>query len=336
MSSPPGLVRRGLGALGVLLILASAAGLLAGGFLLGQRLDRRGDGGAPQASAGIVATPGPAASASGAPITSGPTARLLGAGDIASCQTVQDERTAELVLAIPGIVFTAGDNAYNRGTTAEYRRCYDPSWGQFRSRTRPAAGNHDVLTNNGAAYYAYFGAAAGTAPDGWYSYDAGTWHVVVLNSNCSLVGGCGEGSRQLDWLKADLAAHPAACTVAIWHHPRFSSGEHGSDVRSADFWNVLYAAGAELVLNGHEHDYERFAPQDPEGRLDPARGIREFVVGTGGAQLRLFNPPVANSELREARTYGILVLDLAPGGYDWHFLSTTGRAFSDNGSGVCH
>jgi alkaline phosphatase len=336
MSSSPGLLRRGLGALGVLLIVASAVGLLAGGFLLGQRLERRADGGAAAPSAGIVGTPARVAVASGPPIASGPTARLLGAGDIATCQSVQDERTAALVLSIPGIVFTAGDNAYNTGTTAEFRRCYDPSWGLFRSRTRPAAGNHDVLTKSGAPYYAYFGEAAGTGPDGWYSYDAGTWHVVVLNSNCTPAGGCGEGSRQLDWLKADLAAHPAACTVAIWHHPRFSSGEHGDDVRSAEFWNVLYAAGAELVLNGHDHDYERFAPQDPDGRLDPARGIREFVVGTGGAPLRLFNPPVANSELREARAYGILVLDLAPGGYVWHFLSTTGRAFSDSGSGVCH
>jgi 3',5'-cyclic AMP phosphodiesterase CpdA len=234
-------------------------------------------------------------------------------------------------------VFTTGDNAYSRGTRAEFRRCYDPSWGQFRSRTRPAAGNHDFLTNTGAPYFAYFGAAAGTAPDGWYSYDSGTWHVVVLNSNCAQVGGCGEGSRQLAWLQADLAAHPVACTVAIWHHPRFSSGEHGSDIRSADFWNVLYAAGAELVLNGHDHDYERFAPQDPEARLDPARGIREFVVGTGGESLRLFNPrqPVANSEVRGG-SYGILVLDLAPGGYDWHFVGVQGRGFSDNGSGTCH
>jgi alkaline phosphatase len=334
MSSSPGLVRRGLGALGVLLIVASAVGLLAGGYLLGQRLERRADAGAPAPSAANLATP--AASASSSPTTSGPIARLLGAGDIATCQSVQDERTAALVQSIPGIVFTAGDNAYNTGTTAEFRRCYDPSWGQFRSRTRPAAGNHDVLTKGGAPYYAYFGKAAGTAPDGWYSYEAGTWHVVVLNSNCTPAGGCGEGSRQLDWLKADLAAHPTLCTVAIWHHPRFSSGEHGDDVRSADFWNVLYSAGAEIVLNGHDHDYERFAPQDPEGRLDPARGIREFVVGTGGAPLRLFNPPVANSELRQAKAYGILVLDLAPGGYDWHFLSVTGRAFSDNGSGVCH
>ena len=158
----------------------------------------------------------------------------------------------------------------------------------------------------------------------------------MLNSNCGLVGGCGEGSRQLAWLKADLAAHPVACTVAIWHHPRFSSGEHGSDVRSAPFWDALYAAGAELVVNGHDHDYERFAPQDPEGRVDPGGGIREFVVGTGGESLRLFNPPVANSELRESRSYGILVLDLAPGGYEWHFLGVAGRAFSDNGTGACH
>jgi hypothetical protein len=334
MSSSPGLVRRGLGALGVFLIVVSAAGLLTGGLLLGQRLERRAEGGATAPSAPAPAPPG-SAPATGSATISGPTARLLGAGDIGSCRSVQDERTAALVLSIPGTVFTTGDNAYSRGTTAEFRRCYNPSWGQFRSRTRPAAGNHDVLTNSGAPYFAYFGAAAGTFPDGWYSYDAGPWHVVVLNSNCAPAGGCGEGSRQLEWLKADLAAHPVACTVAIWHHPRFSSGEHGSDIRSAAFWDTIYAAGVELVVNGHDHDYERFAPQDPEGRPDPARGIREFVVGTGGESLRLFNPPVANSEVR-GTGYGILVLDLAPGSYEWHFVGVQSRAFSDNGTGTCH
>ncbi len=200
---------------------------------------------------------------------SGPTVVLVGAGDIAACASANDEKTAALVEAIPGTVFTTGDNAYMAGTAAQFQKCYDPSWGRFRDRTRPAIGNHDAITLDGQPYFAYFGASAGPPYEGWYSYEAGTWHVIVLNSNCNSVGGCGEGSASSTWLKADLAAHPDLCTLAIWHHPRFSSGEHGDNRVTDPFWQVLYAAHADLILNGHDHDYERFAPQTPDGLADP-------------------------------------------------------------------
>ncbi len=222
---------------------------------------------------------------------------LVGAGDIADCTTDHDARTAELVEGIAGTVFTAGDNAYEAGAPAAFRDCYGPTWGRFRDRTRPAAGNHDFVTRGADGYFGYFGPAAGRAPGGWYSYDAGAWHVVVLNSNCDAVGGCDAASAQGAWLAADLAAHPARCTLAIWHHPRFSSGEHGGDPRADAFWRALYAAGADVVVNGHDHDYERFAPQAPDGTADQAGGIREFVVGTGGKELRGFRSSAPNSEV---------------------------------------
>lgn len=320
------------------LIVASAIGLVAGGLLVGQGLAARSASvGEPSpAIPGPTATARPTAMTGGSPPSSGVTAVLVGAGDIASCQSVHDEQTARLVESVPGIVFTAGDNAYPVGSGAQFAKCYGPSWGRFRDRTRPAAGNHDALTDDGNPYFAYFGTAAGPAQEGWYSYEAGTWHVIVLNSNCLNVGGCAEGSPQLDWLKADLTAHPAACTLAIWHHPRFTSGAHGDDPRSAAFWRVLFDAGADLIVNGHDHDYERFAPQTPTGVADPGRGIREIVVGTGGESLRLFKKAVANSEVRNASTYGVLRLDLAPGSYTWHFMGVSAKSFSDNGSAACH
>ena len=335
MSTPR---RAALGrAIGATLIVASAFGLAAGGVLVGQ-----GSAGGVPSSGGPPTVP----TSTGTPVPtritvrpsppSGETAVLVGAGDIASCRSVHDEETAKLVEGIPGIVFTAGDNSYPVGSAAQFKKCYGPSWGRFRDRTRPAPGNHDAMTDAGAPYFAYFGVAGGVAQEGWYSYEAGTWHVVVLNSNCPAVGGCVEGSRQLEWLKADLAAHPAACTMAIWHHPRFTSGEHGDDPRSGAFWRVLYDAGAELIINGHDHDYERFAPQTPTGVADPGRGIREFVVGTGGESLRLFKPAVPNSEVRNASVYGVLRLDLAPGSYAWQFVAVSGRSFSDSGSAACH
>ena len=305
-------------------------------MLVGQGLAGSAIGGGPPPVPIPAGPPGPPGIGVRPSPPPGETAVLVGAGDIASCKSVHDEQTAKLVEAIPGIVFTAGDNAYQVGSGAEFKKCYDPSWGRFRDRTRPAPGNHDALTDDGAPYFAYFGTAGGPAQEGWYSYEAGTWHVVVLNSNCLAVGGCVEGSRQLDWLTADLAAHPAACTLAIWHHPRFSSGEHGDDPRSGAFWRVLYDAGADLIVNGHDHDYERFAPQTPTGVADPGRGIREIVAGTGGESLRLFNQPVPNSEVRNASSYGVLRLDLAPGSYSWRFVAVPGRSFSDNGSAACH
>jgi 3',5'-cyclic AMP phosphodiesterase CpdA len=266
---------------------------------------------------------------------------LVGAGDIADCSTGSATTrvvaaTARLVEGLAGTVFTAGDNAYVDGTASEFIRCYDPTWGTFKDRTLlPAPGNHDLNTPGGTGYFGYFGARAGTPGEGWYSRDIGGWHVVVLNSNCTIVG-CDDGSPQLEWLKADLTAHPAACTLAIWHHPRFSSGQHGNDRAVSPFWRVLQAAHAELVVNGHDHDYERFAPQDPSGRLDRADGIREIVVGTGGTVLRPFAAAAPNSEAADARTHGVIVLTLRTSSYDWRFVPVAGKTFADGGSAACH
>jgi hypothetical protein len=263
----------------------------------------------------------------------GDTAVLVGAGDIADCASPGDEATAALLDSVPGTVFTTGDNAYRRGTAQEFARCYGPSWGRHRARTRPAPGNHDLRRARGAAYFAYFGALAGPAGRGYYSYDLGAWHVISLNSN----GDMRPDSPQERWLRADLAATHARCVLAYWHHPRFSSGtKHGSDPRSGPLWRALYDAGAEVVLGGHEHSYERFAPQTPEGALDTSRGIREFVVGTGGADHYSLRAPIANSEARDAATWGVLKLTLLPGAYRWAFIPVAGRTFADSGSGRCH
>ena len=260
----------------------------------------------------------PTASSSADPV-------LVGAGDIADCALDDDSATADLVAGIPGTVFTAGDNAYPNGTADQFRDCYGPTWGRFLDRTRPAAGNHDWETKDLAGYVGYFGTAAEPKGVSWYSYDLGTWHVVVLDSDCSSVGGCGADSVQGRWLAADLASSTARCTLAIWHHPRFSSGEHGNDTDVAPFWRALYDAGADVVINGHDHDYERFAPQDPNAHEDRVRGIREFVVGTGGAALRTFPTTAANSELRAAVAHGVIRLVLHPSSYEWSFIPTTGR-----------
>jgi hypothetical protein len=288
------------------------------------------------ASSGASLAPSPAPSATA---LTGPTGDpiLIGAGDIADCDSDGDEATAALLDGLPGTIFTAGDNVYPSGTIESYTRCYTPSWGRHLARTRPAPGNHDRPGESLDGYVAYFG-AAGTGPDGepWYSYDLGTWHVIVLDSNCAEVGGCDPDSPQGRWLAADLAASAASCTMAIWHHPRFSSGaEHGSDPSMDPLWRALYAAGADVVVNGHDHDYERFAPQDPDGLEDRLRGIRQFVVGTGGTRLRGFDDPLANSELRASVSHGLLEFTLRDGGYDWRFIPTEGD-FSDRGTASCH
>jgi hypothetical protein len=257
---------------------------------------------------------------------------LVGAGDIAVCGSPHDEATADLLDGIPGTVFTAGDNVYYSGTPQEFTDCYDPSWGRHRARTRPAAGNHDYDTPGAAGYYAYFGANAGDPSTGYYSYDLGAWHVVVVNSNL----GVAAGSAQLQWLAADLAANPTACTVAYWHHPRFSSGVYGNDASMQALWEVLYDAGVDLVLNGHEHMYERFARQTPTGALDNDRGIREIIVGTGGISLRPFGTIAANSQARDSDTHGVLRLSLYPTRYEWDFLPIAGGSFTDSGGTDCH
>lgn len=264
----------------------------------------------------------------------GAAATLVGAGDIADCLSDGDEQTAALLDQIPGTVFTAGDNAYEDGTMLEYLLCYEPTWGRHKLRTRPVAGNHEYESLAAIPYFDYFGAVAGLRDEGWYSFDLAGWHIVVLNSNCDEVGGCEAGSPQERWLRADLAANSAACTAAIWHHPRFSSGFHGDDNRTAAFWDALYEAGAEVIITGHDHNYERFAPQTPEGESN-ANGIRQFVVGTGGRRLRAFESPVANSEVRNNNSWGVLKLTLRQNAYDWEFIPVAGATFSDAGSGTC-
>jgi hypothetical protein len=262
---------------------------------------------------------------------------LIGAGDIAGCSDLSGaEATAKLLEANPGTVMALGDLAYPDGTEENFK-CYDKTWGRVKSRTRPAVGNHEFHSEGATYYFQYFGAAAGDPKTGYYSYELGSWHVVVLNSECKQVGGCQAGSPQEKWLREDLAAHPVACTLAYFHKPRFSSGgTHGDDLEVTPLWQALYDSNADLVLNGHDHDYERFAPQDPNGKADPKRGIREFVVGTGGKNHRAFSALEANTEARNNDTFGVLKLTLKPGGYDWQFLPEAGKTFTDSGSGSCH
>ncbi len=240
--------------------------------------------------------------------------------------------TATLLDGIPGTVFTAGDNAYPSGTTANFADCYEPTWGRHKARTRPAPGNHDYRTSGAAAYFAYFGDNAGPAGRGYYSYDLGGWHVVSLNSEIS----SRSGSAQERWLRADLAANTKQCTLAYWHKALFSSGRHGSRSGTRTLWAVLYEFNAEVVVVGHDHNYERFAPQTADGVADPARGIREFVVGTGGTGLRSMDTPITNSEVQNSNTHGVLKLTLVADGYTWDFVPVAGKTFTDSGSGTCH
>lgn len=257
---------------------------------------------------------------------------LVGAGDIASCESEGDEATAALLDTIPGTVFTAGDNAYPDGRAEDFADCYDSSWGRHKDRTRPSPGNHDYETSGAAGYFDYFGPAAGDPSRGYYSYDLGAWHVVVLNSEADVA----EDSPQVEWLREDLAASPALCTVAYWHHPRFSSSTtHGNEEFVQPLWDVLYEHGAEIVMGGHDHTYERFAPQTPDGAADPDTGIRQFVVGTGGKSDYPFGTPEPNSEVRYNDGPGVLKLTLEATGYSWVYIPVSG-SFEDSGAGTCH
>jgi hypothetical protein len=258
---------------------------------------------------------------------------FVGAGDIADCSRVQDEQTAQLLDNIPGTVYTVGDNAYPDGTDAQFNNCYEPTWGRHKARTHPAAGDNDYNTSGATGYFNYFGAAAGNPNEGYYSYDVGSWHIIVLNSNCSDIGGCRPNDPQGQWLQADLAANQSICTLAIFHEPLFSSSGVDADMR--DFWVPLYEAGADIILNGHRHNYERFAQQNPDGVAEPGRGIREFVVGTGGANLSSWHSNAQNSEVRNNTTYGVLKLTLNPVSYDWEFIPIAGQTFTDSGSTLC-
>ncbi len=276
----------------------------------------------------------PAATATSTPSGGDPV--LVGAGDIADCNNPGDVATAALLDNIPGTVFTLGDNAYPSGAASDFANCYGPTWGRQKARTRPATGNHEYLTSGASGYFGYFGAAAGNPNQGYYSYDMGTWHVIVLNAECGQVAGCGAGSPQETWLRSDLSAHPAQCTLAYWHQARFTSGVSHNDTTYDAFWQDLYHARADVVLNGHDHDYERFAPQDPFGNADPTSGIREFVVGTGGEQLSPISSTIANSQVHDDQTFGVLKLTLHPTSYDWQFIPQSGKTFTDSGSTPCH
>jgi hypothetical protein len=242
-------------------------------------------------------------------------------------------------------VIALGDNQYYCGGYTAYQQAYDLSWGRLKSITHPSVGNHEYLTSGGtgcdasntgaAGYFKYFGAAAGDPTKGYYSLDIGTWHVVALNSNCSSAGGCGTGSPQYNWLQSDLQAHPNACTLAYWHIPLYSSGGRASS-NMRILWQVLYDNNADLVLEGHDHTYERFAPQNANAGLDTARGLRSFIVGTGGANHTSFTTVAANSEVRDSSTFGILAVTLHPTSYDWQFIPEAGKTFTDSGSTACH
>ena len=257
---------------------------------------------------------------------------LLATGDIGNCDGTHDEDVAALAAGLPGTIALLGDIAYPNGSTTDFKNCFAPAWSPLLSRIRPAPGNHEYQTAHAAPYFAFFGAAAGPAGAGWYSYDLGTWHIVVLNSNCDAIGGCGADSAQRAWLKLGLAAagtsRPGACTLAYWHHPRYSSGLHGDDPMTQPLWAALAAAGADVVLSGHDHDYERFKPID---------GIKSFIVVTGGRSLYpLTRPADPASELRRNDSYGLLMLTLRDGSYDWRFVPAPGSTLTDAGTGQCH
>jgi hypothetical protein len=274
---------------------------------------------------------------------------FVGAGDIASCDRnrTADEATARLldhiVAAAPSTttVFTTGDNAYESGTASEFTNCYHSNWGRHKAITRPTVGNHEYYASGKASgYFGYFDARAGDPTKGYYSYKLGRWHVIALNSMCEKVGGCGATSPMVRWLEQDLAANPRTCTLAYFHHPLFSSGSSsGGNSKMKPSWEALYAARADVVLNGHVHNYERFAPQTPSGKADPAQGIREFVVGTGGYSLNSFKTTVANSRVRKANSFGVLKLTLHPTGYDWQFVAVDGtvdgKKTTDSGIASC-
>ena len=272
--------------------------------------------------------------AKAAKVPRGP-AILLAAGDIGDCNSDGAKLTARLIASRPGTVAAIGDTAYPYGSTSDFARCYQPTWGAFKARTRPALGNHEYYSTNAAPYFAYFGLKA-AAPGGYYSYKLGSWHIVVINSNCDEVGGCGAGSAQLSWLRKDLARHPARCTLAYWHQPRFSSGMHGSSELMQPIWATLAKAGADIVLNGHDHDYQRYAPLNAAGKVDLKRGMREFVVGTGGGPLRPITGTTVGNRKSIAFQWGVLRLKLAENRAYWRFLSTPNGRILDSGSSHCH
>lgn len=263
--------------------------------------------------------------------TSFSTEVFVGAGDIGRCGSPGHEATARLLDRQPGTVFTTGDNAYPSGRPEDFRDCYNPTWGRHRARTRPVPGNHDYETPGASGYFGYFGSNAGPAGLGYYAYTLGAWRIIALNSEVL----ASAGSAQAAWLRSELQSTPTQCTAAYWHRPLFSSGPHGDNQDMRDLFRLLYDAGVEFVVTGHDHLYERFARLDPDGRTDQARGIRQFTVGTGGGEI---NQPVFTkpSSAVIGTSWGVIRFELSPGSYRWQFLPVDGQAFQDSGFETCH
>lgn len=265
---------------------------------------------------------------------------LIGAADISVCGQTGDQQTADLIQRLlkqypKARIFTAGDNAQSNGEMFEYEDCYQNTWGRFKQRIRPSPGNHDWQTDQGRPYFTYFGKAAGEYGLGYYSYNLGGWHIVSLNSNCDSVN-CGPESLQGQWLHADLKKNKSACTLLYWHHPLFDSGIEEISHAGLDFWRTASQYHAEVVVNGHDHHYERFAPLDANGDEDREHGIRPFIVGTGGAWLFETGAPLPITEARDNQTLGVIVFSLYPDRYEWQFVPVKGGTFTDAGSGTCH
>jgi acid phosphatase type 7 len=288
-------------------------------------------------------TSSPSEAASPTP-TAVPDAVLLTAGDIAACSKDGDSATAAILARYPdAAVQTLGDNAYDKGTHRQFG-CYHDTWGIALERTKPALGGHDYMTEGAAGYFGYFKdvlapfAPTGTDPTmGWYAYELGAWRIIVLNSICDRIGGCDAASKQVAWLRSELAENPSRCSLAVIHNPRFSSGRKENEPRVQPLWEALHSAGAEVVLSGDNHAYERLAPMTPTGERDAA-GIRQFVVGTGGRSHYSFSDGAIhpNTEVGDDQTYGVLMLTLGADGYGWEFLPEAGKSFTDTGSEACH
>ena len=260
---------------------------------------------------------------------------VMVAGDIAACDSAGDEATAALLDELDGTILVPGDLAYPKGTAGDFVRCYDASWGRHKDRTFPVPGNHEYETDGAAGYFDYWADGVGDPAEGWYAFDLGEWRIIGLNSNCDEIGGCGAQSPQGAWLTEELEATQRACTLAYWHHPRWSSGaEHGSSAATDAFWRILHDAGADLVMTAHDHQYERFQPMDETGAADP-EGMVEFVVGTGGKSLYEFAEILATSAVHDASTYGDLRLTLRADSYDWEFVAVSDSPFEDSGTASC-
>jgi acid phosphatase type 7 len=265
------------------------------------------------------------------------TVTLVGAGDIAGCDFKADRKTARLLGKIPGTVFTLGDNVYPDGTREQFRDCYDPTWGKYKKRTRPTAGDQDYATSGAKPYFDYFGWRAGKPSRGYYSYDRGAWHIVALNSNCKEVDGCDWRSAQGRWLSRDLDRHRGRCTLAYFQHPLYASGSGYDSPKVKPFWHILYNHHADAILNGHAHRYERFARITPSGERSSARGIRQFIVGTGGAPGGTqHGPDEPRVQAKKVDAPGVLKLHLGSGFYHWKFVSVAGRNYTDSGKARCH